>query len=137
MSSLTEIQNHVVDKHLHGKHEPVIYARSNDPVQVNMITQEVKAGQVIIATNLAGRGTDEENCNFYVYFNIAYSFLLVVLLFWIIYIRYLALYRFIKHRKYYLEYKSELKISKFLCSFPAPLHFLENLFFIYIYISFS
>ena len=63
MSSLTEIQNHVVDKHLHGKHEPVIYARSDDPVQVNMITQEVKAGQVIIATNLAGRGTDVKLTN--------------------------------------------------------------------------
>ena len=63
-------------------------------------------------------GSDEENCSFFVYFNVEYSFLLAVCVYWVIFFTYLALDTFIKKAKLNEKPENSVQISKFLCLIP-------------------
>jgi len=63
-------------------------------------------------------GSDEENCRFYVYFSVEYSFLLAILVYWIIFFTYLAFNKLAKIKMLKEEQDNDAQLSKYLCIIP-------------------
>jgi len=63
-------------------------------------------------------GSDEENCSFYVYFSVEYSFLLAILVYWIIFFTYLAFNKLAKIKMLKEEQDNDAQLSKYLCIIP-------------------